>query len=761
VGSRRKDGLSLRRDYGEELAGEEVATRLAAEREKRWSAEPNKLREISALSRGKLDVTALQDLTTAIASPEFDLKTDYAIGTLREAFRAAPQAVAAGLMQRIEKSLPLPFRCEQLLDSIGVVDEGPLVTLVLDPTTEARRAVAAARTVGTKTIKELVARLIETASRLDTSTPQQVRDAFHALRGLIKSTRPEPFLHALLAHAETKEPARIGLLAELFAHHGHEFEKGSLEASDGDHRRLREKLVELVDTLLADPASTRRQMAELAQAVARLRHPDLVAPLDKLLKEDLRRWAIAKQESREARARGQPRLSDAGVSYVLQYERAFAAIGNPAVADLMAGLLADPEFGVQAALVLKQISNKDQPAEALRPLGSAWPNFSRVAAARAKREQGGQPTAATAEPIFKAIDQLCRDTDVSAHRRALELGCVALSMPHAGKDATIDMLMKLPLPLMSKRRFLLARVLAGEVVEADLILKGFKEFLTEAQANRWLLDENHYELPEWLELLAFSDRPLSVTDALDLLDPPRLRDPWHRRRLLSALGYAPAMGEEILFALAEKDPRFAEQHEWGRAVLQLGTDKAIAGLVDMAVGTPGSRRSMDDYEVSRELAKVASERPHIRQLLLEKYKQASDRRAIALLESALAEYPDEDSILLIISRYISLKERFGPNLRRALERVVTRHVPSTSWQGAFDIEGEPVNKLRREMFKLLAGNADEQALARDCLTYIDRQRDEHGRPFAEPRHPDIRSGKPWPIDIDNTAPVKSDEEQYY
>ena len=319
--------------------------------------------------------------------------------------------------------------------------------------------------------------------------------------------------------------------------------------------------------------------------------------------------------------------------------------------------------------------------------------------------------------------------------------------------------MKLPLPLMSKRRFLLARVLAGEIVHADVIHNGFKEFLTEAQVKRWLLDDNRHELPEWLELLAFSDRPLSVIEALDLLDPPRLRDPWHHRRLLSALACAPTMGEEILFALAEKDSRFAEQHAWARAVLQLGTDKAIAGLVDMAVATAGSHRSMDDYELSRELAKVASERPHIRLLLLEKYRQATDERSMALFEAALAEYPDEDTILLIIGRYIALKKRFDPRLRRALERVVTTHVPSTSWQGAFDIEGEPVNKLRKELFKLLAGNADEQALARDCLTYIDRQRDEHGRPPAEPRHPNIHSGKPWPIDLDNAATVPSEEEQ--
>jgi hypothetical protein len=32
-----------------------------------------------------------------------------------------------------------------------------------------------------------------------------------------------------------------------------------------------------------------------------------------------------------------------------------------------------------------------------------------------------------------------------------------------------------------------------------------------------------------------------------------------------------------------------------------------------------------------------------------------------------------------------------------------------------------------------------------CLNAIDKTRDEYGGPEAEPRHPDLTSGKPWPI----------------
>ena len=49
---------------------------------------------------------------------------------------------------------------------------------------------------------------------------------------------------------------------------------------------------------------------------------------------------------------------------------------------------------------------------------------------------------------------------------------------------------------------------------------------------------------------------------------------------------------------------------------------------------------------------------------------------------------------------------------------------------------------------MLNNEGYEAALASACLTAIDKLRDEHGRTDAEARHPDIETGRPWPIEAD-------------
>ena len=39
----------------------------------------------------------------------------------------------------------------------------------------------------------------------------------------------------------------------------------------------------------------------------------------------------------------------------------------------------------------------------------------------------------------------------------------------------------------------------------------------------------------------------------------------------------------------------------------------------------------------------------------------------------------------------------------------------------------------------------EAQLAESCLNYIDYLRDDRGAADFEPRHPDIDSGRPWPL----------------
>jgi hypothetical protein len=56
-----------------------------------------------------------------------------------------------------------------------------------------------------------------------------------------------------------------------------------------------------------------------------------------------------------------------------------------------------------------------------------------------------------------------------------------------------------------------------------------------------------------------------------------------------------------------------------------------------------------------------------------------------------------------------------------------------------------VSELRKWLFDKTGVEGAEGKLAVDVLEFIDRQRDEYGRPNDERRHPDVASGKSWPI----------------
>ncbi|MER9879586.1 hypothetical protein [Mesorhizobium sp. M0118] len=85
--------------------------------------------------------------------------------------------------------------------------------------------------------------------------------------------------------------------------------------------------------------------------------------------------------------------------------------------------------------------------------------------------------------------------------------------------------------------------------------------------------------------------------------------------------------------------------------------------------------------------------------------------------------------------------------------ATTEHVPSESWEGAYNVVPIPAIELRRSLLSMTIDGGASDVAAR-LLRQIDLVRDEYGVPEAEPRHPDLASGKPWPIltaDLDATA----------
>jgi hypothetical protein len=70
--------------------------------------------------------------------------------------------------------------------------------------------------------------------------------------------------------------------------------------------------------------------------------------------------------------------------------------------------------------------------------------------------------------------------------------------------------------------------------------------------------------------------------------------------------------------------------------------------------------------------------------------------------------------------------------------------PSENWKGAYNIIPAPAGELRRKLFAMTTADSPTGAAAR-CLNRIDEIRDEYGAPDSEPRHPDLASGKRWPV----------------
>ena len=113
-----------------------------------------------------------------------------------------------------------------------------------------------------------------------------------------------------------------------------------------------------------------------------------------------------------------------------------------------------------------------------------------------------------------------------------------------------------------------------------------------------------------------------------------------------------------------------------------------------------------------------------------------------MLARAVAETPDEDGLLLLAKVEKELKRAVVT--WRTIEQLVTKHVPVNDWANAYNIVPAPAGSLRQKLLALTTDGGPADAAAR-WLRQIDSIRDEHGMPEAEPRHPDLASGKPWPI----------------
>ncbi|MGN5643364.1 hypothetical protein AA0K91_27925, partial [Burkholderia multivorans] len=315
-------------------------------------------------------------------------------------------------------------------------------------------------------------------------------------------------------------------------------------------------------------------------------------------------------------------------------------VATRSTAALMCEYLADPHFGELAASVLaSQWETANEPPRDKGFFGGM--DFSCVKEKRATRTADPTATSVESEAIFIAIGPLIADGATDEQKKlAASLGIVAARLPHGQRNTTIETL----LALSSRRersKLLLNRILSGEEIDSKLVVDGIAETFEAAKKEPWILTQSDgYELREWLRLLPFTNRPADTLEVVREM-PAALRHPGFFEEMVGCLAETPSKeGEEILFKLAEDDPRFYQNYRWRETALKFGTTSAALRLIDLTANGTLHGKSFDHWRQVSELAALIAKFPEVRRHVYGLLKDEAMSQPLVLLARAVAESPD-------------------------------------------------------------------------------------------------------------------------
>jgi hypothetical protein len=737
--------LIARMGLVDKVTDEHVRKGLGAARQRQIAeglSDFDRLRAIVYADNGQDRSAELRDIVSTIKIERQQAE----VQLVYEARNRYRRAVADGLLARVRGDRALFYGADDILASAGFVleDDDVLELAQAETGHHDDRAEAAASVLGPQAVGRMIDTLLGLRTRLGRggNYDPAAHNAYHSLRSRIAHTPGASLVAAVQVRSAEADNEQIVSLAELLSRHpngnddrGRPFDADALTA-------IQVLAEDWGNRMLASGDAKRWQLASIATLVSHAPSVRLLPLLKRLLDDNLRRYRAFREEAQAAGWRHGDAVNEARTPCTHEYQHAFLAIDAPETAALMREYLTDEHFGALAAQVLaSQWERANEPPTDKRFLGGL--DLSRVKEKRALRAADPALTSVEAETIFPVVDALiANDSTDEQKKHGVALGIVATRLPHGQRNRTIRRLIELT-PRRARANLLLSLVVSGEGIDIKDVADGIAETLEAAKKETWILTQSEgYELKVWLWLLPFVDNPTQAVDVLHSVPAPQ-REPRFLQEMLAALADAPSVhAEEILFKLAEDDSRFYLDHRWRATALRLGTQSSARRIIDLAAKGVLQGRATQDWALARELGGLIDEYPDLRAYVYDLLRDGLSASGLALLARAIAENPDEDGLVLLIS----LEKDPSHSLIgwQTVERVVTEHVPAEDSKGAYNVVPVPAVKLRRKLLAMTTDGGPSDAAVR-TLNEIDKIRDEYGAPETEPRHPDLKSGKPWPV----------------
>jgi len=724
-----------------------VANRMAVERRAAFERMQNPGHRLHFLLNGGVDgIDTEQEVFRLLADPALEVRASAADHVLYRAYERYPAVVASAMVRRIEQGLEIPFRTHLLVQEQHIVtDEEPIGGMVDDTGLDENARRNAASIAGPVSIGRLIdAQLaLHAQAASDPAARRSLAEQQRFLDGLVITAPYSSLVAAVLTRANTTDPRQIALFADLLASHREQDSAIRPPAilEDAQKTQLVDTLLRWVATMVDASNSTRAELAELARAIGSVGDARLAEPLDRLLSEDLRRWDISRAEFVASGYRDQ--TSDAQHSWTNWYRRAFIAIGTEQAKNLLIQRLSHIQFGVDAASALMQLWEQRHPVTTPSIFSRTFLREMTVRRGRRLREH---PRAPEALAILDIVRSLLEGGSEDEQLHAIRLAVAAFRMPCGDTGALVHRLTDLSAPLNLQRDLYVALALSGERLQADAIQACIRALFAESATKPWVLGDNHSAFFDWVELLAFSERPAAMLDEVEALDHPRVKEAYQLRGLMAALGAsAESEAEEILLRFAALIPGLVSEYEWLAALRTRGTLSSGRALLQLLQdGVLEGRGHRDTEEIGNYLAQLAKSFPSFRSEMLGLLDRLAQGRATSIIERALLLLSDTESILSLVHHYARTGQS-GAELYMSIRNIAIDERPSTQFSGSHVFFPVPVDDLRKRLFSLALTQSREASVARQCLALIDGIRDDYGYPEAEARHPDIRSGQPWPL----------------
>jgi hypothetical protein len=733
--------LVSRQSLIEEIGDKAVQERLAAARVRAGKeiSDYERLRAITYARDGKDHSAQLSALVETI---DISSTQDGKVGLIYEASKQSKQAVALGLLKRLREGRDLFYGTDDILAASGiVVEDEALLEIVLSPQermdnrTEAAASVLGPVGVGKLLDVELaIFQEIKQLGKYDKS----LSDRYHGLRHRIAHVPGASLVAAVQERAAEASNEDIREFAELLCRRdetgddrARPFPRATYAAVAQMAEQWGERLIESGDD------ATREQLSAVANLIGHFPSVALLPMLKRLLEDELRRFRAYRQRAEEERWQGTS-ANEARRVYTNTYQYAFTEIKAPKTTALMISYLLDEHFGETAALVLKvQWILANEPKDDRRLWGTV--DFSRVEDIRATRSSCPALTCSEAEAIFEAIAPLIVEGTTEAQKNhAIKLAIQAVRLPHGERANTINTLLSIA-PQAVRVKLVLNLILSGEAIAFSVVEAGIHDVFEDAKTRSWILLDEGWELKAWVLLLPFTDHPARLADIIAAL-PPRQREPRSLEETIRATDSVQTTEvEEALFKLAENDAAFYANHAWRDAVRRRGTPTSARRFLDLVM--EGKLEARGHWNTAQDIAGLLNKHSELRHYAYGLLKDGTSPK-IVLLANAVAEGDDPHGLILLVELENKLQ---CPLISwRTIEGVVTEHVPSEHWRGAFDVLPVAATELRKKLLSMTTDGGPHDSAAR-VLRRIDRLRDENGGPEDEPRHPDLASGKSWPI----------------